>query len=179
MLVAPEEMFLQCPSVSPVFGTMLGSYRSGWPSTWLPVSEDSDRGRASQRKGQNLPWRYCRPCLLSRLVAFPHLLPHVRYLIDTKVIEGKAIVKMALTKPTSALDNLFLVDGNLLLITLETGSPRSKRYQILSGERQFFINDAMCPHREEGPSKPPPQAAHRVAKDDLKLLLFLPFPSRC
>lgn len=77
--------------------------------------------------------------------------------MDMRVMEGKAIVKMALTKPTSALDNLFLVDGNLLLITLETGSPRSKRYQILSGESQFFINDAMCPHRAEGPSKPPPR----------------------
>lgn len=86
-----------------------------------------------------------RTCLLSRLLAFLHLLPPVRYPVGMRVMEAEAIVKMALTKPTFALDDLFLVDGNLLLITLETGSPRSKRYQILSGESQFFINDAMCP----------------------------------
>lgn len=34
-----------------------------------PVSEDSDRGGASQRKGQNLSRRYCGPCLLSHLLA--------------------------------------------------------------------------------------------------------------
>lgn len=72
-------------------------------------------------------------------------------------MEGEAIVKMALTKSIPTLDNFFLIDRNLLLITLETGSPRSKRYQILFGESQFFINDAMCPHREGGQASPHPR----------------------
>ena len=67
------------------------------------------------------------------------------------VIEGEAIVKMALAKSIPTLDNFFLVDRNLLLITLETGSPRSKCYQILFGEGQLFINDAM----EGGPEQAP------------------------